>query len=58
MQFQATRRTATRPTSWSSPRGTGHVFPTLEVVLEEPPATLRKRAHPDPGLALIDLAEG
>jgi hypothetical protein len=36
----------------------GHVFPTLEVVLEEPPATLRKRDHPELGLALIDLGEG
>lgn len=32
----------------------GHVFPTLEVVLYEPPGTLRKRSHPDLGLALID----
>ncbi|EWT05382.1 hypothetical protein N864_17045 [Intrasporangium chromatireducens Q5-1] len=36
----------------------GHVFPTLEVVLDEPPATLRKRSHPDLGLALIDLGTG
>lgn len=34
----------------------GHVFPTLEVVLDEPPGTLRKRSHPELGLALIDLA--
>ena len=36
----------------------GHGFPTLEVVLDEPPATLRKRARPDLGLALIDPTTG
>ena len=32
-----------------------HVRPTLEVVLDEAPAHLRKRHDPDSGLALIDL---
>lgn len=36
----------------------GQVFPTLEVVLDEPPTTLRKTFHPDIGLALIDLGRG
>jgi len=34
-----------------------HVWPTLEVILTEEPAYLRKRHHPETGLALID-AEG
>jgi uncharacterized protein len=33
----------------------GHVFPTLEVVLREAPAELRRVMHPDIGVALIDL---
>lgn len=33
----------------------GHVRPTLEVILVEPPAHLRKRKDPETGLALIDL---
>lgn len=33
----------------------GHVRPTLEVVLDEAPAHLRKRHDPESGLALIDL---
>jgi predicted DNA-binding protein with PD1-like motif len=33
----------------------GHVRPTLEVVLDEVPAHLRKRHDPESGLALIDL---
>ena len=33
----------------------GWVFPTLEVVLTETPAELRKVMHPDLGIALIDL---
>jgi uncharacterized protein len=32
-----------------------HVWPTLEVVLVQPPAALRKRFDPDTGLALIAL---
>ena len=32
----------------------GHVWPTLEVVLTEPPTQLRKRHDPETGLALID----
>ncbi|HKN96211.1 MAG TPA: PPC domain-containing DNA-binding protein [Pseudonocardiaceae bacterium] len=32
----------------------GEVWPTLEVVLRETPATLRKTSHPELGLALID----
>lgn len=33
----------------------GHVRPTLEITLTEPPASLRKRKDPKTGLALIDL---
>lgn len=33
----------------------GRVFPTLEVVVTETPAQLRKVMHPDIGIALIDL---
>ena len=33
----------------------GIVWPTLEVVVEETPAHLRKRSDPETGLALIDL---
>jgi uncharacterized protein len=33
----------------------GHVFPTLEVIVTEAPAELRKVMHPDLGVALIDL---
>jgi uncharacterized protein len=33
----------------------GHVRPTLEVILVESPAYLRKRLDPESGLALIDL---
>ena len=33
----------------------GAVWPTLEVVVRESPATLRKTNHPEIGLALIDL---
>lgn len=33
----------------------GHVWPTLEVVVRETPAQLRKTHRPDVGLALIDL---
>jgi predicted DNA-binding protein with PD1-like motif len=33
----------------------GHVRPTLEVILLEPPAHLRKRKDLETGLALIDL---
>jgi uncharacterized protein len=32
----------------------GHVWPTLEVVLDSSPAQLRKRSDPETGLALID----
>lgn len=35
----------------------GKVRPTLEVVLEETPASLRRRKRPDLGIALIDLAD-
>ena len=34
----------------------GKVRPTLEVVLEEVPAGLRRRKQPDLGISLIDLA--
>jgi hypothetical protein len=33
----------------------GEVWPTLEVVVRESPAHLRKTEHPEIGLALIDL---
>ncbi len=33
----------------------GRVFPTLEVVVTETPAQLRKVLRPDIGIALIDL---
>jgi predicted DNA-binding protein with PD1-like motif len=33
----------------------GQVFPTLELVVTEKPAELRKVMHPDLGVALIDL---
>jgi predicted DNA-binding protein with PD1-like motif len=33
----------------------GKVWPTLEVIIREAPATLRKTDRPDIGLALIDL---
>ncbi len=33
----------------------GHVFPTLEAVVTETPAELRKVMRPDIGIALIDL---
>jgi predicted DNA-binding protein with PD1-like motif len=33
----------------------GHVWPTLEVVIREAPAHLRKTIRPDVGLPLIDL---
>jgi predicted DNA-binding protein with PD1-like motif len=36
----------------------GTVRPTLEVVLTEVPATLRRKKRPDLGIALIDLAAG
>jgi hypothetical protein len=35
----------------------GHVRPTLEIVLTEAPAALRKRKDPESGLALIDLSQ-
>ncbi|HET8600299.1 MAG TPA: PPC domain-containing DNA-binding protein [Segeticoccus sp.] len=35
----------------------GHVWPTLEVILRESPAQLRKTSRPEIGLALIDLDE-
>jgi predicted DNA-binding protein with PD1-like motif len=35
----------------------GHVRPTLEVILTESPDHLRKRLDPEAGVALIDLDE-
>ena len=35
----------------------GHVFPTLEVVVEELPRHLHRRTDPETGLALIDLGD-
>ena len=34
---------------------TGQVWPTLEVIIREPPAELRKTYRPELGIALIDL---
>lgn len=34
----------------------GHVRPTLEVVVRETPADLRRRHRPDLGIALIDVS--
>ena len=34
-----------------------HVWPTLEVIIEEAPAHLRRRHDPESGLALIALGE-
>ena len=36
----------------------GHVRPTLEVILTQPPAHLRKTKDPETGLALIALERG
>ena len=33
----------------------GHVRPTLEIILVQPPSYLRKRKDPETGLALIDI---
>lgn len=35
----------------------GHVWPTLEVIISESPAELRKTYHPDIGLALLDIRQ-
>lgn len=35
----------------------GHVWPTLEVVVEELPQHLQRRTDPETGLALIDLGD-
>jgi predicted DNA-binding protein with PD1-like motif len=35
----------------------GHVFPTLEVVIEELPKHLQRRTDPETGLALIELGD-
>jgi len=35
-----------------------HVWPTLEVIVEESPRHLQRRTDPETGLALIDLREG
>ena len=35
----------------------GWVFPTLEAIIREAPAGLRKVMHPDIGIALIDLEQ-
>ena len=34
----------------------GHVWPTLEVIIREAPAHLRKTSRPDVGLALLDVS--
>ena len=36
----------------------GHVWPTLEVIVEESPRHLQRRTDPETGLALIDLKDG
>ena len=47
------------PTSWCATRVIhlleGRVFPTLEAIVTETPALLRKVMRPDIGIALIDL---
>jgi len=35
----------------------GHVWPTLEVIVEESPRHLQRRTDPETGLALIDLKD-
>lgn len=35
----------------------GHVWPTLEVIIEESPRHLRRRHDPESGLALLDLGD-
>jgi len=35
----------------------GHVWPTLEIIVSESPAELRKTYHRDLGLALIDIRQ-
>lgn len=35
----------------------GHVWPTLEVIISESPAELRKTYRPEVGLALIDIGQ-
>jgi predicted DNA-binding protein with PD1-like motif len=35
----------------------GHVWPTLEVIVEESPRHLQRRLDPESGLALIDLGD-
>jgi predicted DNA-binding protein with PD1-like motif len=35
----------------------GHVWPTLEVIVEESPSHLQRRLDPASGLALLDLGE-
>jgi hypothetical protein len=35
----------------------GHVFPTLEAIVEEQPGHLQRRTDPEAGLALIDLGD-
>jgi predicted DNA-binding protein with PD1-like motif len=41
--------------AWGGHLLEGHVRPTLEVILTESPAHLRKSRDPETGLALIDL---
>jgi len=48
------------PCTWPGPHAVPHllegrVWPTLEVIIREAPAELRKTYRPDVGLALIDL---
>jgi uncharacterized protein len=35
----------------------GHVWPTLEVIVEESPQHLQRRTDPESGLALLDLGD-
>jgi predicted DNA-binding protein with PD1-like motif len=43
--------------AWGGHLLEGHVWPTLEVVVEELPRHLQRRTDPETGLALIDLGD-
>lgn len=44
-------------TAWGGHILEAHVWPTLEVILVESPARLRRRSDPETGLALISVRE-
>ncbi len=45
-------------TAWGGHILEAHVWPTLELVVEDEPEQLRRRTDPATGLALVDLAAG